>query len=122
MGTLAPSDPRQVGPYTLVARLGSGGMGCVYLGFSPAAERVAVKIIKPEGLPDRAMRQRFAGEVDNIRMVFGSWVARFEDADLESDPPWPRGRVRSRLDAGAVCRAARSVGASAGSPSRRNPV
>jgi hypothetical protein len=46
---LAPSDPRRAGPYTLVARLGSGGMGRVYLGFSPAAERVAVKVIKPEG-------------------------------------------------------------------------
>jgi hypothetical protein len=31
---LQPTDPRQIGPYWLVGRLGSGGMGRVYLGRS----------------------------------------------------------------------------------------
>ncbi|WP_043590446.1 serine/threonine-protein kinase [Frankia sp. BMG5.23] len=85
---LQPSDPRKAGPYTLVECLGAGGMGQVYLGVSPAAEKVAVKIVRPDVLPDQATRQRFGDEVDNLRMVFGSRVARFEDADLEGDPPW----------------------------------
>ncbi len=88
MCALQASDPSQAGPYTLVDRLGSGGMGQVYLGVSAAAERVAVKVVRPDVLPDETARQRFAGEVDSLRMVFGSRVARFEGADLEHDPPW----------------------------------
>jgi hypothetical protein len=36
MEPLSANDPRAVGEYQLRARLGAGGMGRVYLGFSPA--------------------------------------------------------------------------------------
>lgn len=88
VSALQPSDPPQAGPYRLVQRIGSGGMGRVYLGVSPAAEKVAVKVVRSDVLPDEMIRARFAGEVDSLRMVFGSRVARFEGADLEHDPPW----------------------------------
>jgi hypothetical protein len=42
---LAAGDPRQVGGYRLRARLGAGGMGQVFLGYSPAGRAVAVKVI-----------------------------------------------------------------------------
>ena len=45
VGVLEPSDPRLIGPYQLVGRLGAGGMGRVFLGVSPAGRPVAVKVI-----------------------------------------------------------------------------
>jgi len=48
MEPLAASDPRQVGVYRLHFRLGAGGMGRVFLGFSPAGRAVAVKVVHPE--------------------------------------------------------------------------
>ena len=48
MEPLAANDPPTVGEFQLRARLGSGGMGRVYLGFSPAGRAVAVKVVHPE--------------------------------------------------------------------------
>jgi serine/threonine protein kinase len=47
MSELDPADPRQVGPYTLVGRLGAGGESRVYLGSSARTGPVAVKVIRP---------------------------------------------------------------------------
>lgn len=77
----------RAGDYQLVAKLGSGGMGDVYLGASPTAERVAVKVIKPDLMREGA-RQRFADEAEYLRTVFGPRVARFAGADLTADPAW----------------------------------
>lgn len=60
MKALLATDPTVVGPYNLVGRLGSGGMGQVYLGMSPTAEQVAVKVIKSSLLDDGDFRDRFA--------------------------------------------------------------
>ena len=44
---LDAQDPRQLGKYTLLERLGSGGMGAVYLARTPGGARVAVKTWTP---------------------------------------------------------------------------
>jgi len=88
MEALLAADPTVVGPYNLMGRLGSGGMGQVYLGMSPTAEQVAVKVIKSPLLDDGDFRDRFALEVLNLKTVYGARVARFEGAGLDDDPPW----------------------------------
>lgn len=79
---------RRLGDYRLVSRLGHGGMGEVYFGVSPTADRVAVKVIRPHLLGNPTVRQRFAAEVENLRLVFGTRVARFEGADPFGEPAW----------------------------------
>jgi eukaryotic-like serine/threonine-protein kinase len=78
----------KVGDYDLVRRLGSGGMGDVYLGVSATADLVAVKMIHPHLLDDPSIQQRFADEVESLKTVFGSRVARLENADPYAEPPW----------------------------------
>ena len=88
MQQLSAADPTSAGPYRLVGRLGAGGMGVVYLGVSPTADRFAVKVITPALVSDEEFRARFAAEVETLRTVHGSRVARLERADLDADPPW----------------------------------
>ncbi|MET8160381.1 serine/threonine-protein kinase [Sphaerisporangium sp. NPDC005289] len=88
MDPLRDPDPREIGGFRLEGRLGQGGMGVVFLGVSPAGQRVAVKVIR-EGLLDRQdIRQRFAGEVKVLKAVYGSRIASLEKADALAEPPW----------------------------------
>lgn len=85
---LGPDDPAVVGPYRLAAQLGSGGMGRVYLGYSPSGRQVAIKVIRPEYVQEPAFRQRFAREVIASRAVSGFFTAVVVDADPEGRRPW----------------------------------
>ena len=87
MEPLKANDPRQVGRYRLEARLGSGGMGRVYLGFSPAGRAVAVKVIRPELGRDLSFRNRFRQEVAAARRVGGGYTAPVVDASGDDDDP-----------------------------------
>lgn len=82
------SDPQRVGPYQIVGRLGSGGMGWVYLGRSPTGRMVAVKVVRPELAMEPEFRDRFEREVDAARAVGSLFTAAVVDADTAGDPPW----------------------------------
>ncbi|HEX6472621.1 MAG TPA: serine/threonine-protein kinase [Streptosporangiaceae bacterium] len=82
------SDPLRIGPYQVLGRLGSGGMGWVYFGRSPGGRAVAVKVVRPEYAADPDFRRRFAREVTAARAVSGAYTAEVVDADTDGDPPW----------------------------------
>ncbi|MFI0913754.1 protein kinase domain-containing protein [Streptomyces abikoensis] len=88
MKPLLPADPRVVGSYRLVARLGGGGMGQVFLGRSRGGRTVAVKLVRPELAGDPVFRRRFAQEVDAAGRVNGFYTAQVVEADTGADPPW----------------------------------
>ncbi|RBM17053.1 hypothetical protein DEH69_15790 [Streptomyces sp. PT12] len=77
-----------MGRYRIVSRLGSGGMGRVYLGRSPSGRGVAVKVVRPELADDADFRRRFAREVSAARRVTGFFTAAVVDADPDGSPPW----------------------------------
>jgi serine/threonine protein kinase len=85
---LAAGDPRQVGGYRLRARLGAGGMGQVFLGYSPAGRAVAVKVIHRQLAADPEFRTRFRREVAAARAVSGAYTAPVTAAGPDDDPPW----------------------------------
>lgn len=85
---LGPSDPQRVGSYQPDGRLGTGGMGQVFLGTSPAGRNVAVKLIRPELAATPRFRERFAREVEAARLVGGFHTAQVVDADPEAESPW----------------------------------
>ncbi|MEU0489194.1 hypothetical protein ABZ249_08185 [Nocardiopsis sp. NPDC006139] len=85
---LLPGDPARIGPYTLHARLGGGGMGRVSLGRSPGGRTVAVKVVRPDLAQDSEFRRRFATEVAAARKVGGFYTAQVVDADTSATPPW----------------------------------
>lgn len=88
MDQLIVEDPTRIGPYRLIARLGAGGMGLVYLGRSEGGRTVAVKVVQAEFAGNPEFRRRFAREVAAARRVGGSWTADVLDADPEAAVPW----------------------------------
>jgi serine/threonine protein kinase len=85
---LQPWDPRKVGPYWLLGRLGSGGMGEVFLGRSPGGRLVAVKVVRSELAGQAEFRHRFAREVAAAQKVSGLFTAPVVDADVDAPVPW----------------------------------
>jgi serine/threonine protein kinase len=87
-GPLRPDDPARVGPYTLIARLGAGGMGVVYLGTAGDGQPVAVKLLRPELADDPEFRTRFTREVAALVRVRGVCTVRVIEADTTSPRPF----------------------------------
>ncbi|MET9178173.1 protein kinase [Kitasatospora aureofaciens] len=86
---LLPDDPREVGGYRLFARLGAGGMGRVYLSYTPGGRPVALKVVRSEFAEDGEFRRRFAQEVSNAQRIHGLYTAQVIDSGgLDSDAPW----------------------------------
>ena len=81
-------DPGEVGGYRLLARLGAGGMGVVYLGRSPGGRAVAVKVVRAGFARDARYRARFRREVAAARTVTGAFTAPLLAADAEAAVPW----------------------------------
>ena len=88
VGVLQPGDPRLIGPYQLLGRIGAGGMGRVFLGMSAAGRPVAVKIVHAELAADPEFRARFSTEVAAARKVSGLFTALVVDADVDAPVPW----------------------------------
>ncbi|GGJ49567.1 serine/threonine-protein kinase [Streptomyces brasiliensis] len=88
MEKLGAGDPKGIGAYRLLARLGAGGMGHVYLARSDRGRTIAVKLVREELAAQEEFRARFRHEVQAARRVGGYWTAPVLDADTEAAVPW----------------------------------
>ncbi|MFD2620102.1 serine/threonine-protein kinase [Streptomyces chumphonensis] len=85
---LTQHDPRRIGPFEVLGRLGAGGMGLVYLARSASGRRVAIKTVRTELAEDHLFRVRFTREVEAARAVSGFYTAAVVDADPRAAIPW----------------------------------
>ncbi|GKQ37991.1 serine/threonine-protein kinase [Streptomyces sp. A012304] len=85
---LNKDDPRSLGGYRIVDRLGAGGMGVVYRARSRSGREVAVKVVHAQYAEDGVFRTRFRQEIEAARRVSGAFTAPVVDADPEAVRPW----------------------------------
>lgn len=123
---LGPDDPKQVGAYTVLGVLGSGGMGRVYLAESPGGRKVAIKVVQAALAADPDFRERFRREIVAARAVGSVYSAGLIEADPDATPPWMASRFingpslhqivqdQGPLSADEVMRHGRSVAESLG--------
>ncbi|MEU7730491.1 serine/threonine-protein kinase [Streptomyces sp. NPDC040724] len=88
MEPLRDVDPARIGAHALLARLGAGGMGQVYLGRSPGGRLVAVKVIRDEIIGHPEALARFRREAETVRAVRSAYTANLIDASLAGAPYW----------------------------------
>ncbi|SDT29874.1 WD40 repeat domain-containing serine/threonine protein kinase [Actinoplanes derwentensis] len=82
---LLAGDPERLGAHAVVGRLGSGGMGTVYLAEGPDGRQVAIKVVRQT---DPTFLARFRSEVKRARQVPPFCTAAVLHDDLEHDPPY----------------------------------
>ncbi|RSN60041.1 MULTISPECIES: serine/threonine-protein kinase [Actinomadura] len=86
---LEPGDPRALGQYEVIGRLGAGGQGAVFLGRAPGSgEYVAVKLLHAQTANDPSARARFVREVSAAQRVEPFCTARVLEADVHGDQPY----------------------------------
>lgn len=88
LAPLTHDDPAAIAAYRLLARLGSGGMGTVYLARSPGGRTVALKTVHARLAADPAFRTRFRLETDAARIIGDRHGAAVVDADPLAETPW----------------------------------
>ncbi|WP_037804701.1 protein kinase domain-containing protein, partial [Streptomyces resistomycificus] len=86
--TLRENDPQSVGGYRIESRIGTGGMGVVYLGRSASGRAVAVKVVHTRYADNAEFRARFRQEIAAARRVSGAFTAPVVDADPDAERPW----------------------------------
>ncbi len=78
----------RLGGYTLLERVGEGGMGFVHRAVDAQSNTVAVKLLRPNVASDVESRQRFAREARVLARVRGDHVAEVIDSDLAAETPY----------------------------------
>ncbi|MEV8446711.1 serine/threonine-protein kinase [Streptomyces parvus] len=85
---LSAEDPQEIGGYRLQARLGSGGMGVVYLAHTRGGRPIALKAVREDFAADPGFRLRFADEVASARRIHGLFTAQVIDSGVDDPVPW----------------------------------
>jgi len=87
MEPLSPKDPKTIGDYMLIGRLGSGGMGVVYIAAN-GPDTVALKVVRESLLDDPAQSTRFAREIETLQKINSPFVARILESGVTDERAW----------------------------------
>ncbi|GAA4133044.1 serine/threonine-protein kinase [Actinomadura keratinilytica] len=89
MPELQPGDPRRLGSFDVVERLGEGGQGVVYLGVDPSSgTQAAIKLLRADLAADASARNRFVREAQAAKQVARFCTAQVLEADVAGDQPY----------------------------------
>ncbi|MEU7030003.1 protein kinase [Streptomyces sp. NPDC046275] len=93
LGPLRAGTPRRIGPYALLARLGAGGMGEVFLARdtrpdAPEGGYVALKTVRGDVAGEPAFRERFRREIRVAGLVRSAYAAAPVGGDADAATPW----------------------------------
>ncbi|WP_131741902.1 serine/threonine-protein kinase [Actinomadura roseirufa] len=88
MPELQPGDPRRLGSYEIVERLGEGGQGVVYLGVDASGNQAAIKLLRSDLAGDASARNRFVREAQAAKQVARFCTAQVLEADVAGDQPY----------------------------------
>lgn len=80
-------DPKQLGDWRIMGRLGEGGFGTVFLA-ERGAQKAAVKVLKTEISDDNQARANLAKEADVLRTLSDPAIGKIIDSDLEGEIAW----------------------------------
>ena len=82
------TSPAVIGRYQVVRRLGTGGMGSVYLARDPELDRmVAIKLVKDDLTDDPELRERFSREARSAaRLRHPNIITMFDIGEYEGRP------------------------------------
>ncbi|WP_209311151.1 serine/threonine-protein kinase [Streptomyces spiramenti] len=88
MRALRLQDPDELAGFRLVARLGTGGMGTVYLSHMPDGRPTALKIVRAELAEAPDFHRQFEREVRAASRVRGRYVVPVLESDTDGPVPW----------------------------------
>jgi len=86
-GIITDGDPQQIADWRILARLGAGGMGVVYLGERDGT-RAAIKTIRSDLEVDPTFRKRFEREAAAVANANSDRIARIIESDLDTTPAY----------------------------------
>ncbi|WP_431041519.1 SAV_2336 N-terminal domain-related protein [Streptomyces sp. P1-3] len=101
---LLPTDPRTLGPYTLLTRNGTGARTLAFMAYKPTGETAVVRTV---AWSDDDAHHLLRTESEALRRMAGRHAPRLLATGLDQDPPWLAEEARNdtvRLSA-AVSRA-----------------
>ncbi|MEV8533785.1 serine/threonine-protein kinase [Streptomyces sp. NPDC051211] len=89
MESLQPGDPPEIGGYRLLARLGAGGMGEVFLARTASGRALALKTVHRDLSLEPGFAERFAREIRTNDRVRSPWTVSVVDfSPPGASPQW----------------------------------
>lgn len=87
MEPIKENDPKQLGDWRIMGRLGEGGFGTVFLA-ERGAQKAAIKVIRSEFVEEGDARNRLATEAEVLSKLSDPFIGKILDSDLSGQFPW----------------------------------
>lgn len=88
MEPLQQDDPRQIGPYGALARVGESASSVRYLAQGPDGAVAVVSVARPALAPVPAFRRRFQSEARTAERLAGGWVQELLGSRTDGELLW----------------------------------